>query len=417
MEDSTLPNKNILIVEDTATQRLYLENILERFSCIVTSAKNGKEGWEAFQKGNFDLVISDVLMPEMSGFELCHRIKSTDKGRKTPVMLLTTLKSPLDVIQGIECQADNFVMKPFDEEFIILRASSLMKTQELRTQEHFLVNNTFIEVPVIAEHHAIALHSHPISSLDLLLSVYENAVLNNQKLAQMYSKAEKLNHELAIEKEKNDRILRVTLPEEILDELKMNGVVAPKQYNNVAILFVDIVNFSQYCDTHSVAELTFCLQKLIKHYEEISQKFGMRKIKTIGDEFMAAGGLFDQPENICLQAVRCAFSMREITATLPPGWEVRIGIHFGSVIGGVIGNQQYAFDIWGRDVNVASRIEHFSAPNEILVSDAVWNQVMFNYQKASSKEVELKGCGRYLIHSISSDQVDKIPVMEEELKT
>lgn len=403
MDENILSGKKILIVEDTTTQRLYIKHIFEKEDCLVIEAKDGKEGWEAFNKERFDLVVSDILMPNMNGYELCKLIKKTPQGLCIPVMLLTTLKSPLDVIEGIECRADNFVMKPFDEKFLLYRAKDLINTRSLRNDLNFSVDEDVdISIPIFKNGMSRSIHPDRVSSLDLLFSVYENAITTNQKLTTMFAKLEALNASLKDEKEKFNNLLKVILPEETLLELKKNGVVSPKLFKNVTILFADIEGFSTYCENKPVDEVTFYLQKLITRFEEISNEYGIRKIKTIGDEYMAAGGLFSETKNIALQTVKCGLKMIEATKEISPGWRIRIGVHLGKVIGGVIGNQQYAFDIWGKDVNVASRIEGKAEANEVWVSEALWDQIKFYCQEKESKQVFLKGCGDYNIYGIES---------------
>src|SRR5882724_12769805 len=111
----------ILIAEDSATQAQRLQHILEQHGYRVTATANGRLALEAAQRSKPALIISDVIMPEMNGYELCGRIKADARLSDVPVVLVTTLSDPHDVIRGLECRADNFIIKPYDEHYLLSR--------------------------------------------------------------------------------------------------------------------------------------------------------------------------------------------------------------------------------------------------------------------------------------------------------
>jgi len=114
----------VLVVEDSPTQAGVLRKILESAGFEVATAANGKDGLEHFRASKFDLVLSDILMPGMSGYEFCWNVKST--AREVPVVLLTTLNDVTDIVQGLECGADNFIMKPFDPAYLVGRIRNIL---------------------------------------------------------------------------------------------------------------------------------------------------------------------------------------------------------------------------------------------------------------------------------------------------
>src|SRR5580693_7156907 len=116
----------VLVVEDSLTQAKKLEVILRSVGFEVVVARDGRQGLDAFRTGPYDLVLSDVLMPGISGYDLCRTIKSSPEGKNIPVMLLTSLSKPIDIIRGLECGADNFVNKPYDGDYLITRIRSLL---------------------------------------------------------------------------------------------------------------------------------------------------------------------------------------------------------------------------------------------------------------------------------------------------
>ena len=127
---------DVLIVEDSLTQAMKLQHILERHRHRVTTARNGEEALAALAPGGAlpRIVITDINMPRMDGYELCARIKDDARLREIPVILLTSLSDPKDILKGLECGADNFIVKPYDEEFLLSRIQYVLANLELRQQ-------------------------------------------------------------------------------------------------------------------------------------------------------------------------------------------------------------------------------------------------------------------------------------------
>ena len=133
----------------------------------------------------------------------------------------------------------------------------------------------------------------------------------------------------------------------------------------MAVPFADIVGFTEYCDTHDPEEVLDALTKITLQFEEISERHGLEKIKTIGDSFMAATGLLSPMLNPDLQCVKAGFDMIAACRDLTPTWSVRLGVHSGDLIAGVLGNKKFLFDVWGDTVNTASRVEATAFPTEL----------------------------------------------------
>jgi two-component system cell cycle response regulator len=169
----------ILIVEDSLVQAAYLQDMLEQHSYHVSVAHNGKEALASIEKHKPSIVISDIIMPEMDGYELCRRIRADEDLKDIPVILLTQLSDPKDVITGLECGADNFVTKPYSEGFLLSRIQYVLMNQELRKG---IVTEEAIEIFFANQKYSIT--SDRVQILDLLLSTYEAAVHKNQELEQ-----------------------------------------------------------------------------------------------------------------------------------------------------------------------------------------------------------------------------------------
>ncbi|MDP2759215.1 MAG: response regulator [Sideroxyarcus sp.] len=167
----------ILIAEDSRTQAEQLAFLLEQHGYQVTVAANGKLALQAAQAKNPALIISDVVMPEMDGYALCKAIKSDAKLKEIPVILVTTLSNPQDVIRGLECGADNFIRKPYDEHYLLSRINYLLMNLELRKNQKMQVG---VEIDLGGQKYFITSERQQI--LDLLISTYEQAVQINDEL-------------------------------------------------------------------------------------------------------------------------------------------------------------------------------------------------------------------------------------------
>lgn len=168
---------NILIVEDSPTQTKLLRLILEENNYKVDSAKNGIEALECVRHNRPDLIITDIVMPEMDGFALCKALKSDPNLRPIPIMLLTSLSDPEDVIKGLQAGADNFLTKPYEDTFLTSCIQNVFANHELRKNRP-----TGSEVEIMFAGQKYFINSDRMQIIDLLLSTYENAVQKTNEL-------------------------------------------------------------------------------------------------------------------------------------------------------------------------------------------------------------------------------------------
>ncbi|HQT91716.1 MAG TPA: response regulator, partial [Candidatus Kryptobacter bacterium] len=169
--------KDILVVEDSATQREQIRHLLESHGFRVTTAADGKKAFKILQSHLPAVVVSDIVMPGMDGFALCKEIKSSDSLRDIPVILLTSLSGPQDVIKGLESGADNFIRKPFEEKYLLSRIDYIIANRKLRKSDKLQMG---VELFLGGKRHFITAERQQI--LDLLISTYEQAVHLNEEL-------------------------------------------------------------------------------------------------------------------------------------------------------------------------------------------------------------------------------------------
>ena len=224
--------------------------------------------------------------------------------------------------------------------------------------------------------------------------LHSQALLSPHRACQG-EKPARVQEALAEEETRNeaDQLLHALLPKKVADEIRSIGTVIPRRYENVAVLFCDVTNFTAYCDKHEPEDVVSRLDALFVIFERITAKHGLDKIKTIGDGFMAVAGLLHKVNDPIGSAVRCGLEMTSTLIDAQLNWEVRMGVHAGPVVAGVVGQERYQFDIWGDTVNVAALMVGMSAPGSVAVTKEIFEQVASAFEGESLGELNVKGKG------------------------
>jgi CheY-like chemotaxis protein/signal transduction histidine kinase/HPt (histidine-containing phosphotransfer) domain-containing protein len=223
----------ILIVEDSPTQALHLKHILQQHRYQVTVAKDGKDALDYMKTHKPTIVISDIIMPEMDGYELCRQIRADENLKYIPVILLTQLVDPRDVIRGLLSGADNFVTKPYSEQFLISRIQYILANQELRRNA---ITEMGIEIFFAGQKHFIT--SDRMQILDLLFSTFENAVQRNQELEQANKELRKALETIETINEVSEKLNRSLMPQGVAEAVAV-GVKRLIDYNECRIYRID----------------------------------------------------------------------------------------------------------------------------------------------------------------------------------
>ena len=206
-----------------------------------------------------------------------------------------------------------------------------------------------------------------------------------------------LMHELDEERTRSTELLLNILPRQIVDRLEAGETLIADRYDDVSVLMSDLVGFTGISSELSPRVLVTELNRLFSEFDTLCADSGMEKIKTIGDAYMAVGGLPGTREDHVAAAADMALGMMEalgrINEATGRGWRIRIGVHTGPAVAGVIGSWKFAYDVWGDTVNLASRLESSSLPDRIQVSATVAHALGTAYALEARGMIELKGKG------------------------
>ncbi len=337
---TTEPGK-LLVVDDLRANRDLLSRLLQKQGHTVRTAENGFQALQMLLAETFDLVLLDILMPEMNGFQVLQRMKEAPQLRHVPVVVISALGEMDSIVRCIELGAEDYLPKPFDRVLLKARIDAGLQKKRLSDRE--------------------VLHLRQIEK----------------------------------EQQRSNELLHVILPhDEIVKELKTTDKVAPRRFDKVAVLFADLVGFTNYSDKHPPEAVVEQLQFLVENWEAIALEHQVQKIKTIGDAFMGAAGLLQQVQNPVAACVACGLDMIEVTQKSGSSWNLRVGIHYGPVVAGVIGRRQFQYDLWGDTVNTAARMESHGVPGAISMTADTWREVMHCCTGESRGLIEVKGKGK-----------------------
>ncbi|MGD8766531.1 MAG: response regulator, partial [Methyloceanibacter sp.] len=261
---SSVGRNLILIVDDTPTNVAVISGLLkETYKTKV--ATNGEKALAIANGADKpDLILLDIMMPGMDGFEVCRRLKANPETAEIPVIFLTAKTDAVDEEKGFEVGGVDYIHKPFSGPIVLAR---------VRTQ------------------------------LALREALSEAREARNQA----------------------DELLHALLPRKAAEEIRSYGTVIPKRYDNVAVLFCDVTNFTAYCDKNEPEDVVSRLDALFVIFERITAQHGLEKIKTIGDGFMSVAGLLQEVDDPVGSAVRCGLEMASTMIDADLGWEVRVG--------------------------------------------------------------------------------------------
>lgn len=386
--------QRILVVDDyPALVTITRHKLLQKGYEVIT-AQNGQDAYELVEKELPDLVITDVEMPLMDGYELCSKIKSDPSFRKIPVILVTSRIHTESLMKGIEAGADNYLTKPYDDDTLFSKVDELL-TNPVATADTNETEKVTIEGK---EYDVRADLSHLVN---LLVSTYKNTLAQNMRLEKMQKGLNASNKELELTKQEHEDLLLNIFPKKIAESLLAYGSVPPERYADATYLFTDFDGFSKVVPDLSPEKLIESLSFYFDKFDEFVEKHNLIKIKTIGDSYMAAGGIPERnqshPIDVALAALKIRYFVENLSTNLPdsvPHFPIRLGIHTGQSVVGVIGQRRFAYDVWGEAVNLASRMEHNSDSNSINISEDTYQRIKDFFECEPRGEIEAKNIGK-----------------------
>lgn len=371
----------ILIVDDSAGQRLLLSSLLK--SEGYTALQTAQSAREAFDKlglgdnghsaepGDVDLILMDISMPEMNGIEACQRIKAAEPLYDIPIIMVTSSTEDEDLQAAFAAGAVDYITKPANRVEMMARVRSALRlkkeTDERKARERELLALT-----------------HQLADL-------------NGRLQHTLAELDEQHRLVKDEQEKSERLLLNILPQPIAQRLKNEQGVIADTFAEATVLFADIVDFTRLSTHIPATEVVSLLNDIFSVFDALAEKHGLEKIKTIGDAYLVVGGLPtprpDHAEAIADMALDMQKAVGGKTRDTGGLLQVRIGIHTGPVVAGVIGTRKFIYDLWGDTVNIASRMESFGLAGAIQVTPAAYERLAAAYQLEERGSVQIKGKG------------------------
>ncbi|MEI6445556.1 MAG: adenylate/guanylate cyclase domain-containing protein [Nostocales cyanobacterium ELA583] len=237
---------------------------------------------------------------------------------------------------------------------------------------------------------------------EVILAFYQMFARVKQEIYERQQVEVCLRHE----QEKSEQLLLNILPTEIAQQLKQQQSAIANRFDEVTILFADLVNFTELATQISPIELVNSLNQIFSSFDRLAETYGLEKIKTIGDAYMVVGGLPNPHPNNAVAVAKMALDMQqEITkfkAVTGETFQIRIGINTGSVVAGVIGLKKFSYDLWGDAVNLASRMESHGIPGKIQVSEVTYLLIKDEFQLEERGIIKVKGRGELTTYFLIS---------------
>jgi adenylate cyclase len=315
----------ILVVDDNDDNRYTLTRRLRREGYEeVAVATNGREALDLIARQPFDLILLDIMMPEMNGYEVLERLKADQVLRHVPVIMISAISEFDSVVRCIELGAEDYLPKPFNSVLLRARIGASLERKRLHDRE--------------AAHLA----------------------------------------EIERQRARADELLHAILPALAVHELQAADRVSPRRFEEVAV----VAN----------------LDRLALDLERIARDHALEQIKTTGDGFMATANLLEPHADPALASVRFAFDMVEAARCNPARWQIRLGIHVGSVVAGVVGRSKFCFDLWGDTVNTAARLSAVGSEGAVYLSGDAWRRLEGRCPGRCLGRVSLKGKGEIEVY-------------------
>jgi class 3 adenylate cyclase/CheY-like chemotaxis protein len=346
-----LARAQVLLVDDSRMMRAVLKKALGEIGFQnVVEAVDGADAVAKMQAASFDLVLLDMEMPVMTGLEVLAAMNLAPALKGLPVIVISGADQIDMAVQCIEAGAEDYLTKPPNLTLLRARVSTSLEKKRLRDLERL-------------------------------------------RLLQLQAEKELVERE----REKSERLLLNILPSAIAVRLKGGEKSIANGHEIVSVMFADLCGFTALSRKTTPADLVSMLNGIFTAFDHIVEQHGVEKIKTIGDCYMLVGGIPLHRDDHAAAVAECALEMLDALAALnrESGTELqmRVGIHTGPVVAGVIGKIKFTYDLWGDTVNVASRMESSGQPGRVHLSEQTAELLQGRFLLEDRGFVECKGLG------------------------
>ncbi len=366
-------NSKILAVDDNPANLGILFHYLSTFDFTVLLVQNGEKALRAAANENPDIILLDIMMPDMDGFEICQCLKESEKTKDIPVIFMSALTDTMDKVKGFKLGAVDYITKPFQQEEVLARVKIHLRIRELEK------------------------------------SLKEQNIQLQKEIAERIQAEEirrKYAEDLEREREKSDKLLLNILPVKVANELKEKGKTKPESFENVTVFFSDLVNFTPISARYNPEFVISELNEMFTDFDDIMSKHYCERIQIVGDAYLAVCGMPVRNEQHAENMIKAAKEVISYLQNRNNGakqpWQIRIGIHSGEVVGGVVGIRKYSYNVFGDAINTASRTESHSEPMKINVSETTYQKVKNKFSFRERKAIEVKGKGKMKMYFLEN---------------
>jgi adenylate cyclase len=536
---------DILVVDDTPDNLRLLIRILKKQGYKVRPVTNGFSALEAIQSSPPDLILLDIMMPDLDGYELCQQLKAEPQFSQIPIIFLSALEEGINKAKAFEVGGVDYITKPFQMKEVLARVSNQLavRSLQIQLQEN---NQKLTEQNVqlhqeIAERRQVEMETRLLlratqaisksenfeSAIDLILRLIcetiewnlgeawipssdgqvlkcalgryasdlsfsefrqtscqlsfapgvgmpgriwlgqqsewiddvstapEKVFLRSQIAANVGLKAafgvpiladsqvlavlifyrdqnlecqprllelvsavatqlgaliqrKQAEEALRLQQKQTERLLLNILPKPIAERLQKEQKLIADHFDEVSVLFADLVGFTEFSAHKTPTQLVEILNGIFCEFDRLSESHGLEKIKTIGDAYMVVGGLptarGDHAQAIALLALEMQSALTQFNLKIGESFQLRIGMHSGSVVAGIIGISKFSYDLWGDTVNVASRMESNGMPGKIQVTGATYERLKEQFIFEERGMIEVKGKGKMLTYWLIGEE-------------
>ncbi len=365
--------EHILYVDDEPDNLTVFKSNFRRYYKVHT-ALTAEEGMQILQEQDIKIIITDQRMPNTTGVEFLEQLIPE---YPEPIrMILTGFSDVEAIIQAInKGQIYRYITKPWDKDELKITIDKALESFYLRRENQNLIESL------------------------------------KEANANLERKVEERTAEVNQQKKEIENLLHNILPKEIAEELTLNGMAEPKHYERVSVMFTDFKGFTQITETLPPDVLLRELNRCFMAFDEIVEKHGLEKIKTIGDAYMCAGGIPLADEDNAERVVAAALEMQTFMKTWKSAkevhgeyaWELRLGIHTGPLIAGVIGKKKFAYDVWGDTVNMAARMESSGEVGRINISGSTYELVKHQFKCTHRGKISAKNKGEVDMYFVEGE--------------